>query len=877
MEVMDTRELEQSEVLIGQQGKAQSMGVSDDAMLMSMLSTGLYKYPLRTMLQEIMFNAWDAHHMGNCQDKPFDIYINTRSGIVVRDYGPGIAPDQMQPIYCVYGNSTKRNDSGSTGGFGLGSKSPFAYTDSFMVTSMHNGKKSMYSMMKVSDDNDGKPGMVPIIQNVDTDESGLTVTVPLKTSDDMTKAIQYIDDIAHLSGMKFNLHVDFGDENPQTQLYECEALPDGAFTFVDRNSYKNNGHIYAVYGGVKYEIERDDEYREQYDFLYRMSKVMGVIFLGFAPNTLTPTPSREGLNFSDKTKESIQSAVEKLEESIRILLRPVIRMVFTETLNIIDDLGLPRIFIDNAWSKAGNTALKNLLYTYADPAGFIQENNFFKSPEFQKLVDRCPEGSNKYIWESLIKWAFTHTESLVSLAGLNQYLTMSLVHFKKYGDPEARKMLVRLNDRNRTEDSFFTSYRKDRFKELIDIQKQVSDLVEKPVDIRVCPDEKDRWVVTKNTRGAGKIRSRRMSEKRSLILKALMADKKLTLPDTPYPDRLWCSSDGSEIVQTMYEKTILVAKTVASLNETPITTQNLLCRMTAPENKRILHRRMSDFIQIRNYSAFPAMVVPKGKYDDVVAFLRDSGWIVHEGVEVEKKQPALPLSDEVEEVKPEIPMWETFAKSTGYSLRFGEFIERPKIFMHMTDTDLERGSYRYRHILPENDFVSAILEYQPALVRLTNKAQERKIRSLGAVSVNEWVDKRVNKLAENEDRYMLLLMYAEIIKQSHFPEEVIAIPEMQKFLGIPYLRTRQSEIFHRDRQFLSAVFKDRTSFVWDETKSLMNKMKTKYVESPHYSDVTRIIQNSTIFDERALKGKVSTKRGENKVLVEKLIRFLRTV
>lgn len=50
MEVMNSKELDQTHVLLGQTGQTQSFGVSDDPMLMSMLSTGLYANPLRTML-----------------------------------------------------------------------------------------------------------------------------------------------------------------------------------------------------------------------------------------------------------------------------------------------------------------------------------------------------------------------------------------------------------------------------------------------------------------------------------------------------------------------------------------------------------------------------------------------------------------------------------------------------------------------------------------------------------------------------------------------------------------------------------------------------------------------------------------------------------
>ena len=58
MEVMNSTEFEQKDVLVGGSGKTGKFTVNDDPHLMSMLSTSLYANPLRTMIQEICFNAW---------------------------------------------------------------------------------------------------------------------------------------------------------------------------------------------------------------------------------------------------------------------------------------------------------------------------------------------------------------------------------------------------------------------------------------------------------------------------------------------------------------------------------------------------------------------------------------------------------------------------------------------------------------------------------------------------------------------------------------------------------------------------------------------------------------------------------------------------
>ena len=88
----------------------------------------------------------------------------------------------MQPIYGVYGASTKKQDATVTGGFGLGCKAPFAYSEHFEVTSWHKGTKTIYNLSRSSAEVNGKPGIFPIA-SFPTTESGLQVRIPLNNGD----------------------------------------------------------------------------------------------------------------------------------------------------------------------------------------------------------------------------------------------------------------------------------------------------------------------------------------------------------------------------------------------------------------------------------------------------------------------------------------------------------------------------------------------------------------------------------------------------------------------------------------------------------------------------------------------------------------------
>src|SRR5574343_369620 len=107
---------------------------------MEILST-LYKYPIRTVCQEYICNARDAmREAGTFGKMPMKISVPNNFSPVfkVRDYGVGLSPDRVRNVFVNYGSSTKRNTNTQTGGFGIGAKSAFAITDSFVVVSFYN-------------------------------------------------------------------------------------------------------------------------------------------------------------------------------------------------------------------------------------------------------------------------------------------------------------------------------------------------------------------------------------------------------------------------------------------------------------------------------------------------------------------------------------------------------------------------------------------------------------------------------------------------------------------------------------------------------------------------------------------------------------------
>ncbi|WP_211259254.1 ATP-binding protein, partial [Dyella japonica] len=180
MQVADSTELTTSATLGAQD--AMAFGISEDPAFFQILSANLYSNQKLAMVRETLCNSWDAHIEGNKTDIPIHVTIDKDGFLIFRDYGSGIPKDKIQEVYGVYGASTKKANTASTGGFGLGCKSPMAYTDSFTVTSMCDGAKTVYHIAKSSVETNGKPGIIPIV-SVPTEESGLEVKIQLQSED----------------------------------------------------------------------------------------------------------------------------------------------------------------------------------------------------------------------------------------------------------------------------------------------------------------------------------------------------------------------------------------------------------------------------------------------------------------------------------------------------------------------------------------------------------------------------------------------------------------------------------------------------------------------------------------------------------------------
>lgn len=400
MQVADNSQLTTSATLGGQE--AISFGISEDPAFFQILSSSLYNNPNLAVVRETICNSWDAHIEAGLQHVPVLIHLDDDGFIRFRDYGKGIPDKLIGQVYGTYGASTKKSNTATTGGFGLGCKSPFAYTDSFQVTSMNQGKMSIYNVTKSSIETNGKPGIIPIITGVDTDQTGLEVKFQIDESD-INEFIRYIESIVYNGEIKAVLRrtvltapgtLQEQDRNLPTLGMSFEP---GSYDFSGswHRNYMGSHAVYVRYGNVMYPATQSPATEEALGLIHNFMNIIGAnrIVVQAAPSTLAIAPSRETLSNQKMTDDGITdicvALVDKLEEHCKAGIPAAIQLVessirtgndhswydYPNFLDMIGDRTVRGYMASSLWTKQRRHHMKHWKN--------LSIRRFFEQPEFQ--------------------------------------------------------------------------------------------------------------------------------------------------------------------------------------------------------------------------------------------------------------------------------------------------------------------------------------------------------------------------------------------------------------------------------------------------------------------------------------------------------------
>lgn len=159
----------------------QNMSIDANGRMFSLLLKNLYTDPYGAIVRELCTNALDAHVLvGNTNSFFVQLPSKFDSHFILRDFGPGLDDFEINKYLNTLFSSNKTTSNELAGGYGLGSKTPFALVDSFNIESYKNGIKYTGLWYKKEC---GTPVLI-IINTCPTDEpNGLKFIVPCLPED----------------------------------------------------------------------------------------------------------------------------------------------------------------------------------------------------------------------------------------------------------------------------------------------------------------------------------------------------------------------------------------------------------------------------------------------------------------------------------------------------------------------------------------------------------------------------------------------------------------------------------------------------------------------------------------------------------------------
>lgn len=287
-----------------------AFSVGDAGMILEILRTKIYSDPILAICREYTCNARDAHREVGTPDRPIEVHFPNAwsTNLVIKDYGPGIDPSRMEDVFVKFGVSTKRTSNEQTGGFGLGCKTGFSYSDTFTVNTVVDGIKYTYSAYI----DETKVGQMTLLQKESSsDENGTSIEIPISRSDYRTFANMAV---------KVTQHWDvkpllFGQDAPAWKTFDYVytgtrwKLPTYGDPTRYRYHYRDKQTSLALIDGIAYKL--DIPSLTNATELHRAVLNTG-FHLSFNVGELSLAASRDSIHYDEPTQKLIISRLNDL-------------------------------------------------------------------------------------------------------------------------------------------------------------------------------------------------------------------------------------------------------------------------------------------------------------------------------------------------------------------------------------------------------------------------------------------------------------------------------------------------------------------------------------------------------------------------------------
>lgn len=283
--------------------------VNMSATAFKILSSTIYTDKISAVIREVSTNACDAHIEAGKPDEPITVKLPTvfDPELVISDNGTGIPHEKIHDILMTYFGSSRDKDNDRNGGFGLGSKSPMAYTDQFSFEVRHDGVVSSHL---VYFNGDGELALSKIFEK-ETDEcNGVTVKIPVleKDVDEFSRKAMQI-----YGWFRVHPNVVSHPSSFSVKRYVPESLKDGEYIFSNAH---NPSQISVLMGDVRYSVDYNQLFKGRGGSKELIHSIISDnrLIIKTPIGSLSPHVSREMLSYDEKTIETLEKILLKIEK-----------------------------------------------------------------------------------------------------------------------------------------------------------------------------------------------------------------------------------------------------------------------------------------------------------------------------------------------------------------------------------------------------------------------------------------------------------------------------------------------------------------------------------------------------------------------------------
>lgn len=294
----------QEQVISGPTLGTLQLGIKEDNFRLAMeILMDLYTQPIDSIMRELCSNAIDAMRQAGNGHLPIEVTLPSHlsPNLVVKDYGLGMSAEFITTTYCNLLSSTKRDDNDEIGGYGIGSKSPLGYTDSYTLSTRHAGTELHVHVSR-------NGGFVLLGSNPTTEARGTTVTVPVKLDKEVDDCKAFADAVSWLRYMTPPPLVN-GKPIPQEEvLVEGSTSVPGGGWFMAKHDTPYERDMRVLLGPIPYYLDTSN--LGQLTARQRCVATAKYFRLQLPIGSISVTPSRETLRYDEHTVATIKQALD---------------------------------------------------------------------------------------------------------------------------------------------------------------------------------------------------------------------------------------------------------------------------------------------------------------------------------------------------------------------------------------------------------------------------------------------------------------------------------------------------------------------------------------------------------------------------------------